>query len=138
MSTSTPSATPHADSPFQAVRQRFEDWRKTRKPSSPIPQVLWNEAVTLAREYGVSRTAQALRLSYPSLKQRLDATRPSDAELPPAKPAFVEFMPTVAAGMGECMVEWERSDEAVMRLHLKNAHWPQVEALARLFPGASV
>lgn len=136
MSNSTPSTTPHADSPFQVVRQRFEDWRKTRKPSSPIPQVLWDEAVTLAREYGVSRTAQALRLSYPSLKQRLHATRPSGAELTPAKPAFVEFMPQVAAGIGECTVEWERPDQAVMRLHLNNARWPEVEALARLFLGA--
>jgi hypothetical protein len=136
MRTSTPSATPNADAPFHAVRQRFEDWRQTRKPSSPIPQALWDEAVTLAREYGVSRTAQALRLSYPSLKQRLDAALPSGPGLPPPKPAFVEFMPQVAAGLNECLVEWERPDQAVMRLHLNNARWPEVEALARLFLGA--
>jgi hypothetical protein len=136
MSNSTQSATPSVDSPFQTVRQRFEDWRKTRKPSSAIPQALWDDAVALAREYGVSRTAQALRLSYPSLKQRLDAALPSGPDLPPPKPAFVEFMPQVAAGLNECLVEWERPDQAVMRLHLNNARWPQVEALARLFWGA--
>ena len=135
MRTSTPSAIPNADSPFQAVRQRFEEWRTTRKPSSPIPKALWDEAVTLAREFGVSRTAQALRLSYPALKQRVDTTLPSGTGLPPPKPAFVEFMPQVAAGMNECIVEWERPDQAVMRLHLKNARWPEVEALARLFLG---
>ena len=137
MSNCNPSATPTENSPFAAVRQRFEDWRQTRKPSSPIPQALWDEAVTLAREYGVSRTAQALRPSYPSLKQRLDVTLPGGSDLPPPKPAFVEFMPQVAAGMNECIVEWGRPDRAVMRLHLKNARGSEVEALARLFPGAT-
>jgi hypothetical protein len=135
MSNSTQSTTQSVDSPFQTVRQRFEDWRKTRKRSSAIPQALWDEAVALAREYGVSRTAQALRLSYPSLKQRLEASLPSGTGLPPPKPAFVEFMPQVAAGMNDCLVEWERPDQAVMRIHLKNVRWPEVEALARLLMG---
>lgn len=64
MRSSNPSATPIVDSTFEAVRQRFEDWRQTRRPSSPIPEALWNEAVALARAYGVNRTAQTLRLSY--------------------------------------------------------------------------
>ena len=137
MRTSTPSATPNADAPFHAVRQRFEEWRKTRKASSPIPKALWDEAVTLAREHGVSRTAQTLGLSYPSLKQRLEATRQGGSAVPPAKPAFVELIPTVSVGLAECTIEWERPDQAVMRLHLNNARWPEVEALAKLFLGAT-
>ena len=133
----TPSATPSVDSPFEAVRQRFEDWRKTRKPSSPIPEALWGEAVALAHEYGVNQTAQALRLSYASLKQRLEASPPTGSAVPPARPAFVERIPSVAMGMAECTIEWERSGEAAMRIHLKNARWPEVEALARMFLSAN-
>ena len=136
MSNSTPPATQSVDSAFQAVRQHFEDWRKTRRPSSPIPDALWDEAVALAKTYGVSRTAQALHLSYASLKQRLEATLQGGSAVPPAKPAFVELIPTVPVGLAECTIEWERPDQAVMRLHLNNARWPEVEALARLFLGA--
>ncbi len=133
----TPPVVPIVDSPFEAVRQRLEDWRQSRKPSTPIPEALWGEAVALARQHGVNRTAQALRLSYATLKQRLDAAVPTGSAVPPAKPSFVEFVPQVAAGMNECLVEWERPDQAVMRIHLRNVRWPEVEALARLFMGAN-
>lgn len=49
MSNRNPSATPNVDSRFAAIRQRFEDWRQTRRPSSPIPEALWGEAVALAQ-----------------------------------------------------------------------------------------
>jgi hypothetical protein len=134
MRNTTPSATPNADSPFEAVRQRFEDWRQTRKPSSPIPEALWGEAVALAGQCGVNRTAQALHLSYASLKQRLEASVHTEpAAAPPPKPTFVELISPLAAGRAECTVEWERPGGAAMRIHLKNARWPEVEALARLF-----
>jgi hypothetical protein len=133
----TPSVVPIVDSPFEAVRQRFEDWRQTRRPSSPIPEELWGEAVVLARTHGVNRTAQALHLSYASLKQRLDASvhnEPAMAAAP--KPMFVELIPPISAGMAECTVEWERPGEAILRIHLKSATLPAVEALTRLFMGA--
>jgi hypothetical protein len=133
MRNSNPSATPSVDSPFVAVRQRFEDWRQTRRPRSPIPEALWGEAVTLARQHGVNRTAQALRLSYAALKQRLDTAIHSDSTVPPDKPAFVELISPITAGMAECTIEWERPGEAIMRVHLKSATLPDLEALARMF-----
>ena len=129
----TPSVVPIVDSPFEAVRQRFDDWRQTRRPRSPIPEELWDGAVALAREYGVNRTAQALRLSYASLKQHLDAAVPA---VPPDKPAFVELVPHVPAGMAECTVELERPNEATLRIHLKSTTLPDLEALTRMFWGA--
>ena len=46
--------------------QRFERWRSARTARLPIPERLWAAAVELARQHGVSRTAQALRLEYGS------------------------------------------------------------------------
>jgi len=63
MSNRNLSATPNVDSPFAAVRQRFDDWRQTRRRRLPIPEELWGEALALARAHGVNRTAQALRLN---------------------------------------------------------------------------
>ncbi len=57
-------------SQFERVQHRFDLWRKTRKRCSPIPETLWSSAVELAREHGLHRTAQTLRLNYYSLKKR--------------------------------------------------------------------
>ena len=133
----TPFAATILDSPFEAVRQRFADWRQTRRPSSPIPEELWGEAVALARTHGVNRTAQALHLSYASLKQRLEASVHAEPAAAAAlKPTFVEMISPISAGLAECTVEWERPGEAILRIHLKSARWPEVEALTRLFLGA--
>jgi len=133
-----PSAIPFVCSQYEAVRQRFENWRQIRKPCTPIPEDLWACAVELAQTYGVSRTAQTLRLNYAALKQRLEASAPIGSAVPPAQPAFVELIPTIAAGMAECTVELERPGEAIMRIVLKSARLPDLEALARTFWGAKV
>jgi hypothetical protein len=56
--------------------------------------------------------------------------------VPPAKPAFVELVPTISVGLAECTVELERPGEAILRIHLKRASMPAVEALARTFLSA--
>ena len=63
---------------LEAVRRRFEVWRRTRRGRERIPVGLWASAVKLAEVYGVCRTAQALHLNYTALKDRIEATRPSD------------------------------------------------------------
>lgn len=55
------------------VRQQIEHWRRTRTKRSPMPEPLWRLAVGLARKHGVYATAQALRLSYDSLRTRAEA-----------------------------------------------------------------
>ena len=46
---------------LEAVRRRFEFWRRTREGRSRIPDVLWNSAVELSATYGIHRTAKTLR-----------------------------------------------------------------------------
>jgi hypothetical protein len=55
------------------LRQQIERWRRTRTKRSPMPEQLWRGAMGLAREYGVYAAAQALRLSYSSLRTRTEA-----------------------------------------------------------------
>ena len=54
---------------LEGVRRRFERWRATRKGRSRIPDSLWASAALMANTYGISRTAQALRLNYYRLKK---------------------------------------------------------------------
>ena len=53
------------------VQARIEHWRRTREKRTAMPAGLWEQAAGLARMHGIYRTAQALRLSYDSLKTRL-------------------------------------------------------------------
>jgi hypothetical protein len=39
-----------------------------------LPEELWTEAVALAPQEGIYRTARALRLDYANLKRRIEAT----------------------------------------------------------------
>ena len=58
---------------LEGIRRRFDRWRQTRKGRSHIPESLWTAAVKAAGEYGVHKTAKALRLDYYTLKKRVEA-----------------------------------------------------------------
>ncbi|MBF0196317.1 MAG: hypothetical protein HQL32_01335, partial [Planctomycetes bacterium] len=54
----------------QAV-EYFKLWRSQRKGKSPIPEELWEEAVSLARLIGLNKASKALGLNHKSLKEHL-------------------------------------------------------------------
>jgi len=81
----------------------------------------------MAERYGTCRTAKALRLGYYSLKERVER------EAAVNKATFLELplpSPTVA---GECLLEWEDTAGAKMRVHLKGVAVPDLVALSRSF-----
>lgn len=111
--------------PLSRAALQFEEWRRTRPSGRDrIPGRLWAEAARLAAEYGVSRTALALRVRYYDLKRRLTGAVP-------VEPTFVEILPAVG-GRPECIVEFEDLRGTKMRIRLA---WgsTDVTALARLF-----
>ena len=111
-------------------RQRFQAWRRTRTLGTRIPESLWALAVKLAGVHGVACTANALRLDYYALRRRAGSS-PSDAE--PATGAFMELSVPPPAPLRECLVEWEDSLGARMRLHMKGCDMPDLVALGRSF-----
>jgi hypothetical protein len=115
------------------VHRRLERWRQTRRQRCPIPETLWIASADLAREFGLSRTAKALRLDYYALKKRLDALVPPA----PAESRFVELVPPSSVAAAECMVEMEHPGGAKMRIHLKGAGVPDWAALSQAFWGAA-
>ena len=114
------------------ARSRFEAWRQRRQGGRRIPQPLWNLAVQLASEHGVSRTATALGLDYYSLKKQAEAAAPQP---PPCGPAFVELPPPVVVGK-QALFELDNGAGATMRVQLLGYDTADVEALARRFWGA--
>ena len=74
---------------MQEVRDALERWRRTRKKRSAIPEDLWQAAARLAAEYGVSQTANTLRLNYGDLKKRVGRMANADVRGPMSPAQFL-------------------------------------------------
>ena len=125
MSTRSPHTLPPR---LQAARQRLERWRYQRK-TRRIPECYWRSAVALAEEFGVHRTAKALRLNYRGLKARVNATAP-----PPVTdaPRFVELLiPATAPSASPCVVELDDGHGRRMSVRLAQADPTVLAALTR-------
>jgi hypothetical protein len=133
---------------LEGIRRRFERWRRTRPGRSRIPEPMWTAAVKAAGEYGVHKTAQALRVDYYALKKRVEGTgslngtalhRTSDGRAMsadgPAVATFVELAPPASVGSRECILELEDPGGAKMRVHLKGVEALDLAALSRSFWG---
>jgi len=120
---------------IEAVRRRFEQWRKRRQFRSPIPESLWAEAVALAGRYGTARIAKILRLGYYSLKKRLERETTASAcrsERPPTV-TFLELAADSGPAGGPCLVEWEDASGAKMRVRIQGVEAADLVALSRSF-----
>ena len=73
----------------------------------PIPESLWVLAAELARQHGVFRTAQVLRLDYNKLKRRTPGTTSTGVPASAPQPAFVELIATSTSHPCECIIEVE-------------------------------
>jgi len=118
---------------LQRTRRRFTHWRRARKRGSPIPDALWASAVELARDYGLYRTTQALRLDYNVLKKRLESASRHSSPGESSGPTFFELVPPGQALFPECVIELENPHGTKMRIHLKGANIPDLAALSSAF-----
>jgi len=127
-----PVTTPIIRPALEAVRKRFQIWRKNGRAGRRIPDALWGAAVELCRDHSVGKVSRALRLDYYDLRNRVHKTK--DAGLGPDL-GFVKLdlgAPMVAAS--EWRVEMEAPNGAKMILSLRGApkDWDPLE-LSRAF-----
>ena len=111
-------------------RDRFQAWRRTRKPKSRIPEPLWTLAVKLVAAQGLHRTASTLKLDYYSLKKRVEAAAGSREknEAPFLELPAVGSVPTVA--VPECVIELEEG-AARWRVQLKGYSAADIATVGR-------
>ena len=112
-------------------RCRFQAWRERRQGTRRIPQPLWDLAVRLVSQHGLSRTATALGLDYYSLKKRVEAAAPQPPS--PSSP-FVE-LPAPLVVSKQALFELDNGAGATRRVQLLGYEAADVEALARRFWG---
>ena len=113
--------------------QRFERWRRTRTKRR-IPEALWDLARTLGSEYGVNRTAQALRLDYYDLKQRVEAGGQEQAGALPAS-SFLEVVASGPVAVRDWVVELEDARGVKMTMQLPGATVSDLVVLGQLLFG---
>ncbi len=109
--------------------ERFERWRRSGERRR-IPEKLWSLAVKLADEFGINRTAQALRLDYYSLKQRVESSSCGETSVALA-PSFCELVPSVSSEIAEWMVELEDREGTKLRIQYKGGGLSDAALLAR-------
>jgi len=125
------SPSPISNHQIDQLRMRLDSWRKSHRPRSRIPGRLWDSAVRLAAQYGLNKTAKALRLDYYDLQKRLSEVIVSSEPVP----SFIELSPAVPSPSPECVIELESRDGAKMRIHLKGTAVPDLNALSLTFWG---
>jgi hypothetical protein len=108
------------------LQKQLEQWRTTQRVGTKLPESFWQSAAELARQHGLNPTAKALRLDYTALKRRV-----SGAWNHPGKPAFVELAGAETAKLDECVIEFEASNGAKMRIQWKAAATPDWASLLR-------
>jgi len=120
---------------LSAARRQFDQWR-SQQPNkrSRLPQELWQQAVALAKEHGLNKTARALNVKYYSLKKHLDETGADAFVAAKATPDFIELLPgTMTPSSVECMIEWVEGSDVTVRMHIKGAGLSDLASLACVF-----
>lgn len=115
------------------AQQRFQEWRRSGKPKSRIPQPLWDLAVRLVAAHGLHRTARALKLDYYALKKRVEAVSGSREEIQANGSAFLELPKALASGK-ECLIEFE-DGTGRLRVHLKGYEAAEIATVGRRLRG---
>ena len=100
------------------VKEQFKIWRKTRKSPRPIPDKLWQAAVSLTATHSISKISKELVLDYSALKKRVPIKKKSKANKT-SPPSFVELNLEPSATVSECMVEMQNTLGATMRMHFR-------------------
>jgi hypothetical protein len=132
MSTRQPASIPIA---LSAARHQFDHWR-SQQPNkrTRLPKELWSQAVALAQEHGLNKTARALGLKYYSLKKHLDETSADDLIPAKTKPDFIELVGGVMTpGSVECTIEWVDGSDVTVRMHIKGAGLSELASVAGVF-----
>ena len=113
---------------LEEARERFEEWRSTRKGKARIPTELWSAAVEVARKEGINRTARELHVAWDDLKRRMATT--AEVRQRPGSPVFVELAAPQTQPVPECTLEVE-GRQGKLRIQLKGASASDLATLSR-------
>ena len=98
-----------------------------------MPEPLWEEAIALAKVFGVSPVQRILRIDYRGLERRaLGIIKPPAKARPAVRPGFIE-LPSLPARRAEHLVELEDGTGRKLSLKVAAGHLAEVLPLAQAF-----
>ncbi len=103
---------------LREVKEQFKIWRRTRKSHRPIPEKLWQEAVSLTATHSISQISKELVLDYNALKRRVP-TKNKNTATKISSPGFIELNLEPPTTVSECIVEMQDNQGAKMRMHIR-------------------
>ena len=120
---------------LNGLRRQIHEWRQNRTVPGAMPGALWDQAVALARVFGVCRIARAVGLDYTALRKRME--RVPSAGL--VKPSFIQLPATIApieSPVAPTTIEITARDGARMRIHLETSHGTEAASIVAAFLGS--
>ena len=114
------------------VKEQFKIWRRTRKSPRPIPEQLWEAAVSLTAKHSISQISKELVVDYSALKRRV-RLKEKDVAASTSPPGFIEVNLEPPAAVSECIVEMQDRLGSKMRLHFRGQTDVVLLELAKLF-----
>jgi hypothetical protein len=119
------------------LRRQIQEWRQNRTVPGAMPGVLWDQAIALAKEFGVCRIARAVGLDYTALRKRTEQAPATGL----VKPTFVQLPATIAPAempVAPTTIEITARDGARMRIHLEAGHGTEAASIVAAFLGSRV
>jgi hypothetical protein len=114
------------------VKEQFKNWRRTRKSHRPIPEKLWQAAVSLTAKHAISQISKELVVDYTALKKRVPIKKKNTAaSMSPAD--FIELKLEPPTAVTECIVEMEDNLGAKMRMQIRGKTDFDLLQLAKAF-----
>jgi len=132
MNTKRPTEIPVA---LSEARRQLDHWRSQQSSKrTRLPEEFWRQAVALAQEYGLNKTARALKVKYESLKKHLEQSGGDEGHLAKTQPEFIELLPAaIKPGAVECVLEWADGCGATVRMHMRGVGPSELSAVAGVF-----
>ncbi len=118
------------------VRRRVDRWRERRAKRGPMPEDLWEAAISLARTHGIYPIARALRVDYGALKDRMQRSRRNSTRGGGDAGGFVEIDPTGFRSGFEpagAVVELWAADGTKLVVRLSAREGPDLPGLIAVF-----
>lgn len=132
MKTKQPAEIPVA---LSEARRQLDHWRSQQSSKrTRLPKEFWQQAVALAKQYGLNKTARALKVKYESLKKHLEQSGGGEGHSAKTTPEFIEILPAaIQPGTVECMLEWADGLGGTMRMHMRGVGPSELSAVAGVF-----
>lgn len=105
---------PELPGEVNALRKRIEQWRRTRKMRSRMPEPLWSAATELAVEHGIFRIARAVGVDYAALRRHVEKAHPQSSS---PRQTFVELPPLPLAAQTTIELSDDRGTKMSCRIN---------------------